>query len=160
LIRRALPALLVLAACATEPLGPGSDGWRRFENEVFSFAAPDDVREYPVQGIDSLVGRFESAGLFIDFDCGFYSDPSFDGHRDRAGFEVEPVTIAGVAAELGSYDDGAYPPTHPFVYAAYFAELVPAVGDEPATALSFRVCCTTADALPTARSILESIELR
>ena len=132
-------------SCGTEVGGRTiPDGWEVMRNHSFSFAGPHDLRNVPVQGEDSFVGRFESQEFYISFDYGWYSDDSFDGHLGRATestFQVEEVSVNGKRARLGSYTDNHHPESHPFVYAAFFPDVLgTGEGTAGETKLYFRVC--------------------
>ena len=115
----------------------------------------------PEQGEDSFVGRFESQEFYITFDYGWYSDNSFDGHLGRASedtFQVEEVSVNGKLTRLGSYADNDHPESHPFVYAAYFPDVLGnGEGTAGETKLYFRVCYKDAALKDVARLILTSI---
>lgn len=140
------------------------DGWEVRRNDSFSFAGPPDLSEVPVQGVDSFVGRFESQELYISFDYGWYSDDSFDGHLGRGNdstFQVEEVRVNGRRARLGSYADNDHPRSHPFVYAAYFPDVLgTGEGEAGETKLYFRVSYKDAESKEIARLILTSIRFK
>ena len=143
-------------ACRTIP-----DGWVVLRNSVCSFAGPHDLRNVPEQGEDSFVGRFESQVFYITFDYGWYSDNSFEGHLGRASqgtFQVEEISVNGKLARLGSYADNDHPESHPFVYAAYFPDVLgTGEGKAGETKLYFRVCYKDPELKDIARLILTSI---
>jgi hypothetical protein len=59
--------------------------------------------EQPVQGIDSLVGKYDSPTLELSFDYGRYSDP-----LEREGYEswkFRNTTIDGKRAKIGSSEN-------------------------------------------------------
>lgn len=57
------------------------DGWQQIEaGDAFTFYAPADLEEIPVQGVDSFVGRYTSPALVVEFDYGWYSDPLDGDH--------------------------------------------------------------------------------
>ena len=155
-------AVLCVVSGGTEVAGRTiPDGWVVLRNRVFSFAGPQDLRNVPEQGEDSFVGRFESQEFYISFDYGWYSDNSFDGHLARATegtFQVEEVSVNGKRARLGSYADNDYPESHPFVYAAYFPDVLGSgEGKAGETKLYFRVCYKDPESKAVARLILTSI---
>jgi hypothetical protein len=89
------------------PLGSGDEepatpaDWQTLAaGDAFTFRAPTDVQPVPVQGIDSLVGRYVSPGLEITFDYGWYSGPV-----DREGVTGRSVTVDGKSARLVVTDD-------------------------------------------------------
>ena len=155
-------AVACVVSCGNEVAGRTiPDGWVVLRNRVFSFAGPHDLRNVPEQGEDSFVGRFESQEFYITFDYGWYSDNSFDGHLGRASedtFQVEEVSVNGKLTRLGSYADNDHPESHPFVYAAYFPDVLGnGEGTAGETKLYFRVCYQDAALKDVARLILTSI---
>ncbi len=155
-------AVACVANCGTEVADRTTpDGWEVLRNDSFSFAGPHDLRKVPGQGIDSFVGRFQSHEFYISFDYGWYSDDSFDGHLSRANestFQVEEVRVNGKRARLGSYADNDHPESHPFVYAAYFPDVLgTGEGKAGETKLYFRVCYKDPESKERARLILTSI---
>ncbi len=155
-------AVACIINCGTKFAGRTiPDDWVLLRNHSFSFAGPHDLRNVPVQGEDSFVGRFESQEFYITFDYGWYSDNSFDGHLGQASegtFQVEEVSVNGKRARLGSYADNAHPERHPFVYAAYFPDVLgTGEGKAGETKLCFRVCYNDPEVKDVARAILTSI---
>ncbi len=162
--RLALVALAVTVAVSCGTTFAGStipSTWEVQKNHAFSFAGPHDLKNVPLQGEDSLVGLFENQEFYIDFDYGWYSDNSFDGHLGRAAgstFQVEEVNINGKRARLGSYDDNEHPESHPFVYSAYFPDVLgTGEGTAGETKLYLRVCYKNPGSKDAARLILTSI---
>ena len=151
-----------VVSCGTEVASRTiPDGWEVLRNGVFSFAGPHDLRNVPVQGVDSFVGQFESQEFYITFDYGWYSDNSFDGHLGRttnSTFQVEEVSVNGKRARFASYAGNEHPESHPFVYAAYFPDVLGnGEGTAGETRLYFRVCYKDAALKDVARLILTSI---
>jgi hypothetical protein len=94
-------ALVTLGGCAPEATPnmagwPPSEavprGWKRIlVGDAFSFEAPADTQPFPLEGIDSAVGGYESSRFKIAFDYGAYSNSLsdetpwivIDGHKAR-----------------------------------------------------------------------------
>jgi len=161
-----IPILLVPVGCLAGFLLCSCSGkeeepdWVEYSNPHFRFGGPRDLKEVPVHGIDSFVGRFESPALSISFDWGWYSNADFDGHLDKpgaGGFESEEVSIDGVSARLGFYDDNP-DPERPLVQAVFFSEVPDKGARLPGrTRLSFRVTFRDPALRETALGILRSI---
>ncbi len=79
-----------------------ADGWRRIDARKFSFLLPDDVKEVPVQGIDSLVGQYAGAEMAVSFDYGWYSN-SLPRSDDKQGFTSEETEIGGKAVRIVTF---------------------------------------------------------
>ena len=94
--------LSVLAAgCDPPPPAPPVPaGWQTVATQGFTFRAPPDLRPVPVQGVDSIVGRYESPTLEVGYDLGWYSDP-----MEREGYTSRRVTVDGKAARLATKND-------------------------------------------------------
>ncbi|MBI5434782.1 MAG: hypothetical protein HZA52_18260 [Planctomycetes bacterium] len=102
---------------STRPSGAGStslgeprvappDGWREFERGRVRFTAPADLVDRELQGIDSLVGGYESAAFRVDFDFGWYSDDSFGGRYDGRTMRdgtLEATTLGERPARLATW---------------------------------------------------------
>ena len=95
---RYLIALVVLTAeVACGQLTPAEDEWVRIcPGERFCFYCPADLREVPVQAIDSVVGQYRSKKVLLHYDFGMYP-VNFDGMSKAIG---EDITIAGRSAQL------------------------------------------------------------
>ena len=104
---RATTNLFVMLTVLAEGCGPPPSpappvpaGWQTVLTPGFAFRAPPDLQPVPVQGVDSIVGRYESPTLAVDYDLGWYSDP-----MDREGYTRRRVTVDGKAARLVTKDD-------------------------------------------------------
>ncbi len=73
--------------------------------ELFSFDAPPETKEKPVQGVDSLVGVYQIGDIELHYDYGSYSSPLTEFDR-YDGYMREEVVIDGWAAELVTTDTG------------------------------------------------------
>jgi hypothetical protein len=67
--------------------------------DAFTFRAPPDLVEQHVQGIDSLVGKYDSPTLELSYDYGMYSDP-LEGESYRS-WTFRNVTVDGRRARIG-----------------------------------------------------------
>jgi hypothetical protein len=155
-----IATILVLISMASCGTSNPPDDWILHSNDKFSFRGPRDLRAVPVQSIDSFVGRLESQRFHISFDYGWYSDNSFEGHIHLPNFNVEEVSINGKRARLGFYDDNKHPKTHPFLYAAYFPDIL-GIGERELgeTKLYFKVCFDDLQFRGMAKHILMSIRM-
>lgn len=72
---------------------------------LFSFDAPPSATEEPVQGIDSLVGKYRIGDIELGYDYGAYSSTlgEFSG---EAGYARRSVTVDGWPADLVTTDAG------------------------------------------------------
>src|SRR5687768_8850440 len=96
-----LTIVVIAMGCGSPPppTPPVPPGWQTITAQGFTFQAPPDLRPVPVQGIDSIVGKYESPTLEVAYDLGWYSDP-----MDREGYTSRPVTVDGKAARLVTKD--------------------------------------------------------
>jgi hypothetical protein len=79
------------------------DNWISVEaKDAFSFRAPPDLVEHPVQGKDSFVGKYESPMFELSFDFGRYSDPL--EREDYKSWKFRKTTIDGKGAKIGHSD--------------------------------------------------------
>jgi hypothetical protein len=79
------------------------DDWIPVEaKDAFSFRAPPDLVEHPVQGKDSFVGKYDSPTLELSFDFGRYSDPL--EREDYKSWKFRKTTIDGKRAKIGHSD--------------------------------------------------------
>lgn len=153
-----------VAGCAAQSVRTRiPDRWVVQTNRAFSFSGPRTLRKVPVMGYDSFVGSLENSEFHIEFDYGWYSNSTFDGRlgdKGEGSFQVEEVDINGKTALLGSYENNQYPPSHPFVYAAYFPDLLDTGETARAVKLYFRVCYRNRTSKAKARPMLTSIRLK
>lgn len=70
-----LAAVFAALSIASAWLGATPSTWVRHDLGAFWMQAPPTWTYSKGQGIDSAVGRFDSAGVSMDFDFGMYSDP-------------------------------------------------------------------------------------
>lgn len=90
----------------SEVSGDASNEWQRYQpTPVFSFLAPADLERSDAQPVDSAAGIYQSPGLEIVFDYGWYADPLDDATRDIRS--REHVTIGGRDALLVENGAGA-----------------------------------------------------
>jgi hypothetical protein len=112
-------------ATPTAPCPAGS--WRTLDEGPFTFQAPCELVNKPVQGIDSNVGLYEGGGMVLTYDHGFYSDDLRD--REKApGSTVQQVTISGKSARIITFKSTNPSSPAPFGVGVYFAEVGPAPG--------------------------------
>jgi hypothetical protein len=83
------------------PLPPVPADWQTLDAAgIFTFRAPLDLQQVPVQGVDSIVGHYASPTLDVGFDVGTYSDP-----MDREGYVQRRVRVDGRRARLVTKDN-------------------------------------------------------
>jgi hypothetical protein len=99
-------SLAILSGCnstestADTPAAEVPGTWVTIDAEkMFSFRAPRDLVEQPVQGKDSFVGKYDSPALELTFDYGRYSDPL--EHEDYRDWRIRNTTIDGKRAKIG-----------------------------------------------------------
>jgi hypothetical protein len=94
-------SLALLAGCnASDSTVKVPDTWVTINaGKAFSFRAPPELVEQPVQGIDSLVGKYDSPTLELLFDYGRYSDPLES--EDYREWKFRNTTIDGKRAKIG-----------------------------------------------------------
>jgi hypothetical protein len=116
------------AGTGATPAAPCPAGsWRTLDEGPFSFQAPCELVNKPVQGIDSKVGRYEGGGMTLTYDHGWYSDDLRD--RDKLpGATVQQMTISGKSARVITFKSTNPSSPAPFGAGVYFAEVGPAPG--------------------------------
>jgi hypothetical protein len=72
---------------------------------LFSFDVPPNTTEDPVQGIDSLVGRYRIGDIELGYDCGAYSSTLEEFSSDE-GYVRRTVAVDGWPADLVATDAG------------------------------------------------------
>jgi hypothetical protein len=72
-------------------------------DQVLTFNAPPDLKETPIQGIDSLVKAYRSPTIELSLDYGLYSDP-LNG-TDKPGHTRSEATIDGRKAYIVAYEN-------------------------------------------------------
>ncbi len=103
----ALAGLLLLSSCSPEKSAPpeAPAGWVQFTaSNAFTFYGPSDLKEIPVQGIDSLVGQYKSSGIELYFDYGYYSS-TLEEWASMPGYIRTNTNAGGRSAELVSTKD-------------------------------------------------------
>lgn len=81
-------------------------GWNTVSvHNLFTFDAPPSINEIPVQGIDSLVGKYEIDGIELWYDYGQYSS-TLEEYSDHPGYIRQKVTVDGRKADIVQTDDG------------------------------------------------------
>jgi hypothetical protein len=116
----------------------------------FSFKAPYDYRDTPVQGVDSCIVQFAAGYCEYTADFGAFSGPfgrsdSVDEYHERS------ATIDGHQAQLVSFTEADLP--NPFVAGAYFSE----TGNESARLL-IQANCRISSAPIEAHVLFRTIE--
>jgi hypothetical protein len=106
-LRRALVlvgAVSTLLACSasSDPVQVPK-GWRFFDAGPFTFYAPSDVADVPLNGkpIDSYVREFQGDAVILMSDYGAYSNSL--GDTGEASFHSHDESIGGKAARMVSY---------------------------------------------------------
>jgi len=126
---------------------------------AFAFALPAGFKEIKVQGIDSMVKKYESENIALQFDLGWYSDP-LNSYEGRPDFKMERQEIGGKKAFLVTF---AYPTAEsgqPFGYVA--AVHFPTVSKEgiSTTRLTMWASCKTTKDYAVAKKIFQSITFK
>ena len=137
-----------VAAFAADGLGDAFDELgARFDrinaNDVFSIALPVGTRYEPLDGAESVVGRFRHEAFNVYFDYGRYS-AQFREERTAPANTVESLVVFGRSAFV------VYGPAtnaHCTDRDAYFAALTVLVKRSDQTRLSLTACATTKTAL-------------
>lgn len=141
-----------------------TDGWQTFETAAFTFEAPGAVVDREAQGIDSLVGEYEGAGLTIRFDFGWYSTDFADLAEHSTS---EDVVIDGFPARLIDADiegvDGYDSFDAAFMTALHVPDVELTEESEitqagSSTSLAMDVVFDDASLAPTAECILRSVD--
>lgn len=88
------------AAASPRAPTPTPIAWTRVDEGKFSFEIPTDMRKEDVQGIDSLVGRYNSETLFLAYDYGFYGSDCTKEQGDEAERRGQETTIDGNEARM------------------------------------------------------------
>lgn len=168
--------ILVMAGCADRDKVSGEDipadsedppaGWRlaSYNRDRFRFHVPPDMENIPVQGIDSLVGKFESPNITLTFDYGGFSGGLFGEKpeeeqsrlRSQPDFELEELRIDGYPAEIMTYRN----PDGGISEQANIINLkVTELSESPnwKTSLRMTAQCRSIDDYETARRIFSSI---
>jgi hypothetical protein len=82
------------------------EGWTTIDvRGLFSFDVPPNAKEDPVQGIDSLVGRYRIGDIELGYDYGAYSSP-LEEFSSEAGYARNTVEVDGWPADLVTTDAG------------------------------------------------------
>ena len=134
------------------------DSWRLIDARGnFSFRVPPDMEEVLVMGIDSYVGRYESAACRLDFDHGYYSD-SLRTYGDRPEYAEEEAEVGGRTAKLVSFVQPEAADGFPFRAGISFADVgLPHRPPFGATRLTLFLRCRERPVLEVARPILRSV---
>lgn len=133
---------------------------RELKNAGFSIALPEDMKEIPVQGIDSVVFSFESPTLKLLIDYGAYSDPLKFYPDGAVNVQIREDVIDGKTAKLVTYqlaqngeNSGS---KFPYFAGAYFADL----GRGSRFKLGLYANAKTPEAQASAMEIFDSIRLK
>ncbi|MDT4966893.1 MAG: hypothetical protein QOJ64_1630 [Acidobacteriota bacterium] len=81
--------------------------WNQVKTCSTNFFVPPSIRKKKVQGIDSCVGRYQSANILIELDVAPGSDlnSSREGeYSEERGFNLRKTKIDGWAAEIITFD--------------------------------------------------------
>ncbi|MFP6892920.1 MAG: hypothetical protein VCA18_04165, partial [Opitutales bacterium] len=97
-----LSVWIVFPAWSQAPAIP--DDWVAVKaaRNAFEFKAPPDLKNIPVQGIDSQVGKYESPSMLLTYDYGWYSNSLRD--EKKPGFSSNIVQIDGKTAKVVTFD--------------------------------------------------------
>ena len=93
---------IVFPAWSQAPAIP--DDWVTVQaaRKIFEFKAPPDLKQVPVKGVDSLVGRYESPSMLLSFDYGWYSNSL--PNEKQPGYSSKIVKINGKTAKIVTFD--------------------------------------------------------
>jgi hypothetical protein len=136
---------------------PGDD-WQTIDAGDFSFRLPPGVEDQEAQGIDSLVGQYDGAGLSVSYDYGGYTN---DLSEVAATGTTEDIQVSGLAGRLitsEAADTAGY--AHPYLTGLY-VETAEAGDAPPGTgaALGLSVGFDEGTLVPVADCIVRSMEL-
>ena len=97
-----LSVWIVFPAWSQAPAIP--DDWVAVKaaGKTFEFKAPPDLKNVPVRGKDSLVGKYESPSMLLTCDYGWYSDPL--PNEKQPGYSSKMVKINGKKAKIVTFD--------------------------------------------------------
>lgn len=104
-----LLATLLMIGCEPAALvaKPPPANWQTIQGATaaqattpFRLRAPADLKKQDVQGIDSLMGQYQSPTMKLTYDYGWYSDP-----LDGEGLDGYWTTINGQRARIASKKD-------------------------------------------------------
>lgn len=81
---------------------PPAQDWQKVEIKGrFSFSLPPEMKQTPVEGMDSLVREYASPHVRLGFDYGWYSDPL--DYPGRVDYQAGMVEIDGRKAKLVTF---------------------------------------------------------
>lgn len=143
-------SMLVLASVMI-----GADGWKQVDEGGFRFEIPANWEKKEVQGIDSLVGRYEGPNGSLRFDgFGYYSTHSSRNTiAAMKGKETNPKLLEPgeeiwrIDGHLASFSSST---NQASIYI---------LNDEDRWTLSIHIAFAMEDFLPTARRILSSVKI-
>lgn len=138
-------------APATQPAAVPAEWQSVTVANRFGMRLPVDVKEQAVQGVDSLVRSYRGAGLALDCDYGWYSDPL--KYADKAKFERKEVAVGGKNAVLVTFEEEKADDGFPLRAGIHF----PNVTGDGKVKLTIFVRCRDAEAQKTAKLVLQSV---
>jgi hypothetical protein len=129
------------------------NGWQTIDAGDFSFRLPPGVEDQQVQGIDSLVGQYDGAGMNVSFDYGGFTN-DFGDLADTGS--TEELTVDGYPARIitsDAADTAGYGSPH--LTALYVS--VPDGSAPTGRALGLSVAFEDAALVPVAHCIVRSV---
>ena len=150
LLAATLPLAFVLITSGCRPGGPIKDPQTITVESAFSFQVPGDMTGVDAEGVDSLVGRFESPVMELDYDYGASANDL--GNNAKPEFKITLLTVDGHEATIERFQDSASDSSFPLVAAIHF----PDAGN--GSALTMYARCADEDAQDLAVDIFRSIK--
>lgn len=128
--------------------------WQEFDAfGRFRFRTPNDVKQRPAPGIDSLVGSFQGRAIRLSFDYGLYSDSLRDSSYSRyPQYQEGDIEIDGKKARMITFYSSEINKEYPYVAAIHFP-----VTEERGARLTMMAFGKTESDLHVARKVFESI---
>jgi hypothetical protein len=117
---------------------------------AFTFKIPGDMSGVDAQGIDSIVGRFSSPAMELDYDYGAQAGPL--GNDSKPEFKITLLTVDGREATIERFVDTASNAALPLVAAIHFED----TGD--GNGLTMYTRCVDEDAQDLAVDIFRTIK--
>jgi len=141
--------VLVLFAAGCRDSGPIKDAQIITVENVFTFQVPGDMSGIDSQGIDSIVGRFASPVMELDYDYSAHADAL--GNESKPEFKLTLLTIDGHEATIERYTDAEGSTALPLVAAIHFPDAGGGIG------LTMYTRCADEDAQDLAVDIFRTI---
>ena len=147
-----------LAQLPEKPNNPtDTEAWQNINADgYFTFKIPPDMKEIPVQGIDSYVGEYQGPTTQLQFDYGLYSGFLKEYSR-KPDYKKTSLNVHGRKAKLITFYNEETTLEFPYVIAIHFPDLG-IQSEEGKTTLVVWVNCKTPEDYSVAERILKSIQ--